>query len=176
MTQWADDTHLRDATACFTGHRQLAASRLPDLVKRLDLILEELYRRGYRRFFSGGALGFDVLAADRVIHLRRNHPDVKLILALPCSTQSRGWNAAECRQYEQILYAADETRVLSQDYYEGCMHVRNRHMVDRSSFCICYLEKTKGGTVSTVAYASQSGVPLLNLAMPDACDDFINGA
>ena len=53
------------------------------------------------------------------------------------------------------------------------MLVRNRYMVDRASFCVCYLNKMKGGTVSTVAYAAKAGISLLNVAMEDACTAFL---
>lgn len=47
------------------------------------------------------------------------------------------------------------------------MMVRNRFMVDRSALCVCYLNKMKGGTMSTVAYAVQEKLSVLNLAMAD---------
>ena len=40
-------------------------------------------------------------------------------------------------------------------------------MVDRSALCVCYLNKMKGGTMSTVAYAVQEKLSVLNLAMVD---------
>ena len=78
------------------------------------------------------------------------------------------------KRYEKIIYACDETRVLSPSYYKGCMMVRNRYMVDRSSFVVCYLTEKKGGTASTAAYASHEEIPLLNIAMEDACTAFCN--
>ena len=163
------EDHLRGITACFTGHRQLENRRLPALVMRLDSVLRRLYSLGYRRFLCEGARGFDQLAAERVLELRKTFPDVRLVMALPCATQSRSWPAADCLRYERILCQADETHVLSPDYYQGCMMVRNRYMVDRASFCVCYLTHMKGGTVSTVGYASKENIPLLNIAMEDVC-------
>lgn len=168
-----EEERMRGITACFTGHRQLEDSRLPALVMRLDSVLHRLYGLGYRRFLSGGARGFDQLAAERVLALRGSCPDAQLIMALPCATQSRSWPDADCRRYERILCQADETHVLSPIYYQGCMMVRNRYMVDRASFCVCYLTHMKGGTVSTAVYASKENVPLINIAMEDACAAFV---
>lgn len=165
----------RELTVCFTGHRHIATARLPELTERLDRILQTLFRKGYRYFISGAALGFDTIAAERVLELRKLHPEVQLILAIPCSDQTNGWTQAQCTRYEHLLYEADETHVLSSSYYEGCMLVRNRFMVDRSSLCICFLEHMKGGTVSTVAYALKENLPVLNAAMPDSCTAFIEG-
>lgn len=159
-------------TVCFTGHRQLDENELPALVLRLDRVLEKLYQQGYRRFLCGGAMGFDMLAAERVIAMKQQHDDVSLIMALPCATQSNAWPVEIGQRYERILYAADETHVLSPAYYKGCMMVRNRFMVDRSACVICYLTNIKGGTASTVAYASKQERTLLNIAMEDACTAF----
>lgn len=172
MAVTPEEERFRSITACFTGHRQLSKVELPSLVARLDNALEELWRRGYRRFVSGGARGFDTLAAERVNQLQLRHEGVELILVIPCADQAKTWTAKDSQRYERMLYAADQTHVLSPSYYPGCMMVRNRYMVDRSSFCLCYLTHMKGGTVSTAAYASQQGIPLLNVAMEDACAAF----
>ena len=170
------DSQLRgrkDLTVCFTGHRVIPASDLPALTARLDAVLESLYQQGYRDYISGAALGFDVLAAERVIDMRLRHPDVRLRLAIPCSSQAERWSGHDCARYERMLYCADSTHVLSREYYVGCMQVRNRYMVDRSAICLCYLTHMKGGTMATVAYAMQQSCPILNLAMEDACEAFI---
>lgn len=171
------DSELRgrqDLTVCFTGHRVIPHEEHAALTERLDALLESLYHRGYRDFISGAAVGFDVLAAERVIALKTRFPEVHLRLAIPCSTQSERWNAADCERYERMVYNADSIHVLSQQYYPGCMQVRNRFMVDRSALCLCYLTHHRGGTMSTVAYALEQDCPVLNLAMPDACEAFIN--
>ena len=41
---------------------------------------------------------------------------------------------------------------------------RNRHLVDNSSACVCYLTESKGGTAYTVDYARRSGIKIVNLA------------
>ena len=172
------DSELRgrkDLTVCFTGHRIIPQNEHQALSDRLDAVLEELYRRGFRDFISGAALGFDVLCAERVFALRRRHPDVLLRLAIPCSSQSDRWSESDCIRYERMLYNADSTHVLSREYYSGCMQVRNRFMVDRSTFCLCYLTHNRGGTMSTVAYAMEVDCPVLNLAMEDACEAFVRG-
>lgn len=163
----------KDLTVCFTGHRVIAKAKVEELTDRLDAVLETLYQRGYRDFISGAAVGFDALAAERVIAMKERHPHVALHLAIPCSTQSERWSHADSSRYEQLLYQADATHVLSRDYHVGCMQVRNRFMVDRSAFCLCYLTHMKGGTMATVAYATQQSCPVLNLAIEDACEAFI---
>ena len=43
------------------------------------------------------------------------------------------------------------------------MHKRNRHLVDNSSVCVCYLNKENGGTAYTVDYAGKKGLEIINL-------------
>lgn len=155
----------RRLTVCFTGHRSIPSNIQPLLTKRLDETLRTLYRHGYRDFLCGGALGFDMLAAQRVLQLTKACPDAHLCMAIPCSTQSAHWSPSDCQSYEQLLYSAHETQVLSRDYYEGCMLTRNRYMVDRSAFCVCYLTHHHGGTLYTAHYALKEHLPLLNLAI-----------
>lgn len=162
----------REHTVCFTGHRMMDKSdresgcRLPEL-------LEALYQRGYKEFHCGGALGFDQLAAEYVVKLRNRHPDVRLVFCLPCADQCARWRQADCIRYEQLLYLSDETRVLAPRYYDGCMQARNNYMVDRSSICVTYMKRLGGGTLTTVRYALLQDLPVINVAVPSAVDEFI---
>ena len=161
-------------SVCFTGHRHMLASDVSAVIERLDALLDMCYDHGYRYFLCGGALGFDTLAGERVAALQARCPDVRLIMVLPCGDQAQRWPASAIERYERLLYAADEIRVLAPSYYQGCMQVRNRYMVDHSSLCVCYWRHQKGGTASTVAYALKRRLPVLNVAMEDVCAAFPN--
>ena len=50
-------------TCCFTGHRLLPKDRLDEITLRLSRQVDEMIAQGVCRFISGGALGFDQLAA-----------------------------------------------------------------------------------------------------------------
>ena len=43
------------------------------------------------------------------------------------------------------------------------MHKRNRHLVNNSSLCICYLTEEKGGTYYTVKYAQENQLAVVNV-------------
>ena len=124
----------------------------------------EAIEQGYRYFGCGGALGFDTLAAQTVLRLREVYPEIRLILVLPCRDQTRGWKQADVAEYDRIMKAADKVTYTSEQYYSGCMHKRNRHLVDNSSLCICYLTEQSGGTAYTVNYARSQGLKIINVA------------
>lgn len=67
-------------------------------------------------------------------------------------------------EYERIKAQADKVVYTSQEYTRDCFHKRNRHLVDHSSVCVCYLTKTTGGTDYTVSYARLKGLEVLNVA------------
>ena len=152
-------------SCCFTGHRALAHAQIPLLNERLNATLRPLIEeRGIVNFLAGGALGFDTLAAECVLSLKKDYPHVKLLLALPCPDQAVKWRKDAQERYERILAAADKHIYIAPAYTPSCMLERNRFLVDHSALCISYLrEGAHGGTAYTVAYAQKKGLPCINL-------------
>ena len=154
----------RNSTCSFTGHRAIPEGMTNYLFQRIKDGVNYLYSHGIRTFLVGGALGFDTLAAKAVIERRNVYEDIRLILVIPCRDQAWSWKQADIETYEHIKGLADEVICLSERYYNGCMHCRNRYLVDNSCACICYLTQAKGGTAYTVAYAREKGLSVFNLA------------
>lgn len=166
---------MQQGCACFTGHRELPAAELPALRRALARTLDAAWQRGIRRFYNGGALGFDLLAAEEVLALSRRRPGVSLEMAIPHAHQTGGWSVCQRQRYERICFQAQTCTTLSPLYYQGCYHVRNRYMVDRSSLCLCYFRQPKGGTASTVAYALRQGLTVVNLAFEASWQSYVRG-
>ena len=150
-------------TCCFTGHREILPGQLAILAGRLEETIKALVQQGVTHFWCGGALGFDTLAAKAVLKLCQEYPHIKLCLALPCRSQTRRWGREDIETYEAIRAAADQVVYTAEEYIKGCMHRRNRYLVDHSSVCVCYLMKNTGGTAYTVNYARKKGVPIIHL-------------
>ncbi len=153
----------REKACCFTGHRDLPQDAVKKIEERTRECVAALYARGVTDFISGGALGYDMLAAECVLAFRKTHSDVRLFMALPCKNQASGWSAANRARYEEILERADDYVYTSEKYYTGCMQVRNRFMVDNSAFCVCCCGRSSGGTAYTVKYARKSGLEVTNV-------------
>ena len=164
MALLGGDRIMREVTCCFTGHRQIPVEKVEIVKTRLREALISAVNSGYRYFGAGGALGFDTLAANEVLALKDYCLDVRLILVLPCKSQARGWKSRDIEVYEAIKKSAYKVEYISENYYNGCMHKRNRHLVDNSSMCICYLTKKSGGTHYTVHYTEEHGLNIINLA------------
>ena len=155
---------MRGQTCCFTGHRIIPLGEYDSIKEKTQETVEKLIEKGVCYFGAGGALGFDTLAAKVVLEAKKKHPEVKLILILPCYEQDRMWSAEDKRVYANIKAQADKIVYTSETYTRGCMHKRNRHLVDNSGYCICYLTKEEGGTFYTVNYARKEKLTIINVA------------
>jgi uncharacterized phage-like protein YoqJ len=155
---------VKEKTCCFTGHRDIPSGAYQRIFSKTEEMVENLIKKGYLFFGAGGALGFDTIAAFTVLKLKEKYPDVRLILVLPCLSQTRGWSSHDVEIYEDIKSRADKVVYTSEEYTRGCMHKRNRHLVDNSSACIAYLTDSKGGTAYTVDYAKKHGLIVYNIA------------
>ena len=154
---------MKAKTACFTGHRNIPKGEIEDVRRHLYYTIVDLIDSGYCYFGAGGARGFDTVAAQTVLDLKKQYPHIRLILVLPCLTQTRGWKEEDIRMYEYIKEKADKFVYTAENYFNGCMQKRNRHLVDYSSICICYLSSNKGGTAYTVNYALKNGLDIINI-------------
>ncbi len=155
---------MREKTCCFTGRRKIPPEQYESIARRLRIEVRRLIERGIIYFGAGGALGFDTMAALTVLSLKAEYPQIRLILVLPCPEQTRGWKSEDIAVYENIKVQCDKFVYTSQSYTGGCIMVRNRHLVDHSSICICYLSEPTGGTAYTVKYARSKGLSVINLA------------
>ncbi len=155
---------MKEKTCCFTGHRKIPPEQYNIIARYVEKEIIKSIENGYLYFGTGGALGFDTLAAQTVLMLKKYYPQIKLILVLPCRNQAKCWQKEDICEYERIKNLSDKIVYTSERYYNGCMFKRNRHLIDNSSLCICYLTKLNGGTAYTVDYALKTGVQIVNIA------------
>ena len=154
---------IRSKTCCFIGHRRLPQEKLGSIAGNLACEIDRLIDMGVTDYVSGGALGFDLLAADLILAKRDAGRNIRLIFALPCKTQSRFWTDEQKQRYRRILGQADEIRYVAEDYAPDCMKKRNQYMVDQSAYCICALINPSSGTGQTVRYAERQGLTVIRV-------------
>ena len=149
---------------CFTGHREIKDEEIRD---KLHDTLETLINDGSDMFFTGGAAGFDTLAAEKILSLKAEYPWITLILILPCSPeeQTRSFPDGTKNTYYDILFSADKIIYISDKYYDGCMKERNQRLIDNAEICVCCYDKrrTASGTGQTVRMAEKKGITVINL-------------
>ena len=147
----------------FTGHRVIPDehyARLDDVLLRA---IEFVYSEGCREFYTGGALGFDTMAAKKLIAYRMTHNDVRLIVAVPCENQAEKWSSGAKEVYDFILANADEIVYCSEQYTKSCMRKRNEYLADVCDILIAYSGRTTSGSAQTVRMAESKGKTVYNL-------------
>lgn len=154
---------MENGTCAFTGHRIIAAAHRDSVSGLILRAVEYAYGEGCRTFLSGGAVGFDTLAAREVIRFRLSHPDVRLVLVLPCLDQDKRWSARDRDAYEYIIGAADEVKYLADTYTDDCMKRRNFALASDADIIVAYVGRSASGAGQTVRMAERMGKRVYNL-------------
>ena len=77
-------------TAAFTGHRFIRYNDRQRLRTELERAITICYDSGIRHFLCGMALGFDMLAAETLLAMKADRPDIRLTAVIPFRGQSSG--------------------------------------------------------------------------------------
>lgn len=152
--------------ASFTGHRSISGNLNALKADMYNKLERAILNGGITQFNAGGAIGFDTIAAETVIELRKNYPDITLNLVLPCSPeeQTLKWTADQKRRFYDIMNNANNVEFTSPHYYDGCMKARNLRLIELADFCFCYWDKSKSwsGTAQTVGFALNKPIQVWN--------------
>ena len=159
--------------ACaFTGHRPKKLPwgynekdmRCVALKAELERQIRLLIQEGVMDFLSGMAEGIDLLAAEIVLNLRAEYPDIKLHCILPCRGQEAEWPAASQARYHAILEQADSIVYVSRIFRKNCMLERNHFLAAHSDVLLAvYNGEYRGGTAATIRYAQKLGHSIIIL-------------
>lgn len=153
-------------TCCFTGHRDLPDAESPAyaaLLSALENAVNDAVGEGCTRFLVGGAKGFDLLAGEWILSLKKVDPFLSLSVYVPHRGQANAYAPDDLRRYRTLLESADEVLYLSEPYYPGCMRERNARMVNDSQFCIAYVRRKHSGSAQTMQMAEAKGLTVLRL-------------
>ena len=112
-----------------------------ELEKKVAALIWKAYQRGITHFVFGGALGFDMLAAEQVIFIKDGTHDgilkpITLEIAIPCENQTRGWSKKQRQRYDWILAQIDIRHERNVPYSAHAMMMRNKYMVSKSALVI----------------------------------------
>ncbi len=152
-------TYNREITACFTGHRTYDGSRN----RELEAAIRELYARGYRNFLCGMAVGFDLAAAEVVLALRCELPEIKVVAVVPFAGMEQRFPVSQRTIFDRVIVESDEVITLATHYAVSVYAMRNNYLVDNSSAVIAYFTGEKGGTAYTVRRAVKTLSHIVNI-------------
>jgi len=155
---------MREKRCCFTGHRpEKMEYSEKDIRPRLKKAIEWAIGKGIVTFITGMAMGTDIWAAEIVLEIREQNPDIHLVCALPHPDFEKYRSDEEKIRFNTIIKKADYVKLVNERYFTGCYQVRNEWMVNRSKMVIAVFNGKLSGTGNTVRYAKNTGAEVINL-------------
>ena len=162
-------TNFKNQTVCLTGHRPKGLpwgyDEEKDICKKFKKHLRKTFRKiikkGFTNFYTGMAEGFDMIATEILISLKRKHK-INIWAAVPCKNQEAKWKLSQQERYHNILKECDKIIILSDTYTKTCMQERNRFMLENSNLVIAYFSGKASGTGNTIKLAVKQNLEVIN--------------
>ena len=160
---------------CFSGHRpdRLPGQGNPDtpeaqkLAAALQKQIENAFRQGKYIFLHGAMAGFDLFAAEQVILMKKQYPQMQIITVAPYKeeffSREKCWTPDWISRAREVFSQHDNGIKVAERYRSGIYYERNRFLVDHSSELIVYWDGGTGGTSYTAKYAKNKGLVIHNI-------------
>jgi len=176
-------------SVCFTGKRPKDLCGYDKEKYKLfvdwmtDKIIVPLYDCGYRKFYTGGAQGFDQLAfwavnRAKTVIAKRNPDlnDIENIVVIPHKEQDSLWaetGVFSKSEYQALLKYADLTITLDKkgdnknEVVKSLLFARNHFMVDNADLIVALYPtddfKAYSGTAECIRYALYKNKPIMQI-------------
>lgn len=153
--------------ACFfSGHRKIKKSLHDNIKALLKQEIKKKYEQGIKTFITGGAVGFDTIAADIVLELQKSdYPDIELHLYLPCYKYEERLSYNECCALHRIKCLSNHFEIIDKENNNNdSIKMRNYAMVDNACCGIVYNNHFRSGTYQTISYAKRNGKEFINIS------------
>ena len=163
----------KEKTVAFSGHR---TNRIAKFTADREKLFREVafdtfaaiesycLKKGYDTFLSGMCEGFDLIAAEEVLNLKKRYPHIRLKCVVPFKGQAERYTQADKQRYDTILAQADEVVTLQDGYTEGCFLRRNDYLLENSAFLMVYYDTVAiGGTFYTLKRAVEQKKKFANV-------------
>lgn len=137
------------AACTFFGHRD--CYELDSQVLRKTI--EKLIAQGVDTFYVGNQGQFDSSVYSCLKQLRKRHPHIQVCVVL-------AYLPTEKNEYDDM---ADTMYPDIEGHPKFAIERRNRWMIDRSDYCICYINHTWGGAYKFARMAKRRSKTVINI-------------
>ena len=140
-------------TAVFIGHNECYDIS----AEQLERTIIECIDKGVTVFLNGGQGGFDRMSAGTVYKLKKIYPNIKNVLVIPYLN----FKIFNDKIFDEIIYPDGFEKY----YFKAAIIEKNKYMVDKSQFAICYINHSWGGAYKTYEYALKKQLIICNLSV-----------
>lgn len=146
----------------FCGHSKFTTKKAYE--EKIISYLEKIVGDNVVDMYLGGYGDFDNFAYECCKKFKASHPKTNLVFVTPYYTieYQRKRLKYQKERYDLIIYPEIENRPL-----KFAITYRNRYMVDKADYVICYVEHDWGGAYQTYKYAKKKGKNIYNLVSFD---------
>ena len=103
-------------------------------------------------------MGMDMFAAETVLELKKEYPEILLEMVSPFDEQAAKWAPEYQKRHDVLFGQADIVTATGHQYTKSCMFARNRYLVDNADMLLAAYDGQPGGTEMTIRYAKQMGI------------------
>ena len=164
----------KNETVCFSGYRphklpcgsDESSPEMQRVKENTRAMIVDMIEKGKTNFINGLMMGFDLIAAEQVIELRKTYPTIQCISVAPFSIGyflENHWTEEWKQRALRVCRNSDTGFSLSERYKSGIYYERDRFMVDNSSEIIVCYDGQPGGTKYTVDFAVKKGLTVHNV-------------
>ena len=137
------------AACTFFGHRECYGLDRQALLQEI----EELVTKGVDTFYVGNHGQFDSAVYSCLKQLRKEHPHIHVCVVL-------AYLPTEISEYDDMT---DTMYPEIECHPKFAIERRNRWMIDRNDFLLCYINHTWGGAYKFARLAKQRGKTVINI-------------
>jgi len=149
-------------TVCtFAGHREVYQANISEMLD--EAIFKIINTDDNFRFLVGGMGEFDGMCSSVVRRAKREYPnkEIRLELVLPYLTHELNENKLYYEtSFDDVVIPIELAGV----HYKSAITKRNRWMVEQSDWVIAFVYRDFGGAYTTLRYAENKGLQIINLA------------
>ena len=149
-------------TISFFGHRQIDS--FFEAEEAVTKVLDEVTSRyDYIECLVGRDGDFDQIVASSVLRLKKvkDSGNISLTWVMPYLKSDYTKNQENYDNYYDSVEVCEES---ASAHPKAAIQIRNRAMVDRSDYCVFYVNKKSGGAYMTMRYAINQGKKIINLS------------
>ena len=117
------------------------------LKKRLHDVFTELYRRGVRRFYVGGALGVDLWAGEILLEMRRQeeYQELEIVLVYPFPGHDERWDPKSQERLRHLKENCDQFVMGSKIVGAQGYRERTAYMVEHADCLVAVYDDESPG-------------------------------